>query len=366
MSQCFQVAPQTNIADKPDAFSDGSSTHPKLPQFGIATAAVWWPGRSLSASPLTQLEITYGHIRELQGGVTVAAHLEGYDPSSTRAELLGLIFAIFSPMTCRLAIDSAATLHRAWRIQDWLARHISSFSARLSLSVNDTLQPMPLGKNYNLCTNGDLWHTMHRQLLHRGPNTVIFVKTKGHEDPSFLRRFSELRQEALGNDQADKAARHARSICFNPNVIRLSDVLAERTEKYTLFMKHVHAIITRVHEVPQALRKTPAFTMDPERRGICIGDRVLHTRPTLPPDLHFAPLRAKASTRLVSIHLNDAGPLIVGFAQLLSHHSFAASPHCAGFTWLELLLLSIAASPNLASIYISNNAAPTKKLAHLL
>ena len=142
-------------------------------------------------------------------------------------------------MSCRLAIDSAATLHRAWRIQDWLARHISSFTAQLPLSVTDTLQHMPLGKHFNLCTNGDLWQIMHRQLLHRGPSTVVFVKTKGHalEDPSFLRKFPELRQEAIGNDQADKAAKHAGTICFNPNVVKLSDVLVKRTDKYTQFMK---------------------------------------------------------------------------------------------------------------------------------
>ena len=131
-------------------------------------------------------------------------------------------------------------------------------------------------------------------------------------------------------------------------------------------MKHVHAIITRVHEASQAVRKTPAFNMDPERRSINVGDRLLHTRPISPLDLHFAPLRAKASTKLIDTHLSKAGPLMTGFAQLLSHHSCAASPCHSGFTWLELLLLSIAASPNPTTIYVSNSAAPTKKLAHLL
>ena len=243
-----------------------------------------------------------------------------------------------------------------------------SFTAQLPLSVTDTFQHMPLGKHFNLCTNGDLWHIMHRHLLHRGPNTVIFVKTKGHalEDPSFLRRFPELRQEALGNDQADKAARHARTTCFDPNVVRLSDVLAERTDKYIQLMIQVHAIIARVHAASQDLRKTPAFNMDPERRNISVGDRLLPTRPASPLGLHYAPLRAKASKKLVDTHLAETGPLMIGFAQLLSHHTFAVSPSCSGFTWLELLLLSIAASPNPASVFTSNTAAPSKKLAHLI
>ena len=74
VKQACRVAPQTNIADKPDAFSDRSSTHPKMPQFGLATAAVWWPGRSLLTCPLTQLEQAYCHLRELQGGVAIATH----------------------------------------------------------------------------------------------------------------------------------------------------------------------------------------------------------------------------------------------------------------------------------------------------
>ena len=112
---------------------------------------------------------------------------------------------------------------------------MSSFSSRLPLSASETLQHRPLGKHLNLSTNGDLWHIMHRQLLHRGPNTIIFAKTKGHalEDHAFLRRFPELREEALGNDQADKAAKHARTTCFNPHVVRLSNTFAERTGKYT-------------------------------------------------------------------------------------------------------------------------------------
>ena len=178
VDQNCQLAGQINISDKPDAFSDGSSTHPKLPQFGLATAAVWWPGRSLHTCPLTQLEHTYGIVSTFHNGVAIAAHLEGYDPSSTRAELLGLILALFSPLTCRLAIDSAAFLHRAWKVQDWLFRNISTFASRLPLSVSDTWQHRPLGRHFNLCTNGDLWHIMHRQLLHRGPSTVVFVKNQ--------------------------------------------------------------------------------------------------------------------------------------------------------------------------------------------
>ena len=363
-----KISPQANIAQEPDAFSDGSSTHPKLPQFGLATAAVWWPGRSLATNPLTQLEQMYGHVNVLTNGITIAAHLPGYDPSSTRAEILGLILALFSPMACRLAIDSAATLNKAGRIQDWLTRNLTTFSARLPLSVSETLQHQPLGRHFNLCTNGDLWHIMHRQLLHRGPNTIVFVKTKGHalEDHAFLRRHPELRQEAIGNDKADNAAKQARATCFNSHVVRLSDTLAERTGKYTLFIKHVQAIISRVHAASQELGQTPAFNLDPDRRVIAVGVTVQHTAPVIPHDLHSIPVQLKASKRLVDEHLTKAGPLMIGFAQLLSHHRFATSPSCSGFTWMEFLLLSIAASPNPAAVFTSGSAEPARKLMHLV
>ena len=57
---------------------------------------------------------------------------------------------------------------------------------------------------------------------------------------------------------------------------------------------------------------------------------------------------------------------MIGFAQLLSHHRFATSPSCSGFTWLEFLLLSIAASPNPAEVFTSSSAEPARKLMHLV
>ena len=86
-----------------------------------------------------------------------------------------------------------------------------------------------------------------------------FVKTNGHalENPSFLQRFPELREEALGNDQADKAARHAKPICFQPNVVRLSDILAERTADYTIFMKHCILLSVGCMRPPKPCAKRP-------------------------------------------------------------------------------------------------------------
>ena len=77
-------------------------------------------------------------------------------------------------------------------------------------------------------------------------------------------------------------------------------------------------------------------------------------------------LHAKASRRLVMDHLRTSAPAVSGFAQLLSNHYFAASTASAGLTWLELFILSVAASHNPAGIYMSQTAAPAKKLSYLL
>ena len=186
------------------------------------------------------------------------------------------------------------------------------------------------------------------------------------EDRNYLRQFPELRQEAIGNDHADKAANQARSTCFNPNVVRLSNTFVDRTQKYVDFLSHIHAVIARVHAASQNLRKSPAFSIDPDRHIISIGDKVLHTTPDIPHDLQDVPIRLKAVKKLVDQHLAKAGSLMFGFAQLLSHHTFATSPSRPGYTWLEFLLLSIAASPNPAAIYTSTTATPAKKLSHLI
>eukprot|EP00973_Karenia_brevis_P020649 2834776-Karenia_brevis.AAC.1 len=66
--------------------------------------------------------------------------------------------------------------------------------------------------------------------MHRGPSTVTFTKTKGHalEDQEFLQKNPELRAQAIHNDKADRAAKSARWQFFNPNLVLLGEVLAQR------------------------------------------------------------------------------------------------------------------------------------------
>ena len=92
-----------------------------------------------------------------------------------------------------------------------------------------------------------------------------------------MRAHPELREEASGNDHADKAASRVRESCFQPAAIPLSGVLAARTTAYISFIKHVHAIIVRVHDAAQRVRTAPAFALDPERQVFKVGDRLTQT-----------------------------------------------------------------------------------------
>ena len=131
-------------------------------------------------------------------------------------------------------------------------------------------------------------------------------------------------------------------------------------------MKHVHAIIIRVHEASQRIRMSPAFALDPERRMLQVGDRLTHIPPTTPTDLDFRPLQPKASSTLLSRHLDTSADAVSGLAQLLSYHSVATVNSHSGLTWLELLVLSIASSSTPAAIVQTHTANPAKRIASLL
>ena len=64
--------------------------------------------------------------------------------------------------------------------------------------------------------------------------------------------------------------------CFEPAVIQLSTTFADRMRSYIDFLKKIHVIIIRVHEASQRIRLSPAFALDPDRRGLRAGDRLTH------------------------------------------------------------------------------------------
>eukprot|EP00973_Karenia_brevis_P053874 7483859-Karenia_brevis.AAC.1 len=69
----------------PDVFSDGSLSDAIRPYFGLASAGVWCPDRTL---PPCGLELAYADDAAKTRGVGLYSKLDGYVPSSTRAELV--------------------------------------------------------------------------------------------------------------------------------------------------------------------------------------------------------------------------------------------------------------------------------------
>ena len=146
----------------PSAFSDGSFTCPSLPHYGLASAAVWWPGR---VTPLSELELLHSDYIMKNDGVAILGYLGGYRSSSTRIELVGVILSILSDLPVYLACDSQSVVRRA----QFYAEH---------LRTNNTV--VPPGKPFLLFKNGDLWSIFYNTLRARGPHTFHIKKTKGH------------------------------------------------------------------------------------------------------------------------------------------------------------------------------------------
>eukprot|EP00973_Karenia_brevis_P007678 1042795-Karenia_brevis.AAC.1 len=106
-----------------NAFSDGSLTNPRQPNFGLASAAVWWPGRT---KDVTDLEYQFSLSEAVDGGLAIMGFLGGYRSSSSRVELLGVILALLSDLPVFLAVDNASVVRRAHFYHKWLLQNPNS------------------------------------------------------------------------------------------------------------------------------------------------------------------------------------------------------------------------------------------------
>eukprot|EP00973_Karenia_brevis_P030712 4233945-Karenia_brevis.AAC.1 len=70
---------QQQTPDDMNAYSDGSFSQPDHPEYGLVTAAVWWPGRIETAS---HLEYTHTEYRQTENGFEVMGYHDGSIGSS--------------------------------------------------------------------------------------------------------------------------------------------------------------------------------------------------------------------------------------------------------------------------------------------
>eukprot|EP00973_Karenia_brevis_P021804 2998799-Karenia_brevis.AAC.1 len=67
-----------------------------MPQYGLSTAANWWPARLSIPPSVNEQECTMP--QQKQNGLACISCLHGYTSSSTRAELLGVLTALLAPI----------------------------------------------------------------------------------------------------------------------------------------------------------------------------------------------------------------------------------------------------------------------------
>ena len=92
----------------------------------------------------------------------------------------------------------------------------------------------------------------------------MIKKTKVHalSKPEYQKQFPQLRQEAIGNNEADRYVGKAKYSFYNANHILISQLLPKREEQYAKLLRSIHNVITRVHIASQQVRATQAYKMD--------------------------------------------------------------------------------------------------------
>ena len=158
------MAVQGDAPDDPNCFSDGSFTKPAAPEYGLDSAAVWYPSRPAGPSVL---EDQYGlfQISDQEPGVALLGYLGGYRSSSSRIELVGTIMSMLANFPVHLAGDNLAVVNKASDLRAWLL---------------DNPDLPPPGQLFALGKNSDSWSMFFQQLAARGPRSFKFKKTKGH------------------------------------------------------------------------------------------------------------------------------------------------------------------------------------------
>ena len=133
-------------------------------------------------------------------------------------------------------------------------------------------------------------------------------------------------------------------------------------------MRAIVSIIGRVHLESQRIRASLTFQMAHPDNGL---PKTITFEPLWNNShLRYQPLLLKCSQSMLLHHLQQHTGIIAGFTKLLARGLFATSPTTSGYTWLELMLLSIAMTDSpLSHIYTIHHSelaksacTPTKRI----
>eukprot|EP00973_Karenia_brevis_P056483 7856415-Karenia_brevis.AAC.1 len=200
--------------------------------------------------------------------------------------------------------------------------------------------PMPA---FSAQCDGDLWEVAYKLIRDRGPYSIRVTKVKGHATVAATQHSTHLTRLMHGNNRADTTAKHAMQNVHGPNVVQLSSLYHKKKCEYSDFLAHIHDIIVRMYMAIHKLRHSDAHKLTQP------GDtkNVLTTLPLCAPMDGAKALDFKANAHFFAAHMRKAEPAVKGLLTLLTHCCVAPVPNgTPGHTWLELYLLSLAASPD--------------------
>ena len=191
-------------------FSDGSVIDSTAGDRALAGAGVWFP----SSIPIDENQVQGEHTVQqvhmhesfkpffhegiTHGALCVWTPLTGARPSSTRAEIVGLIMAMLASGPVHVGTDSLAAAKRLWPI----------------LAGKAPRRP------WGLMNNGDLWQVAQNLAEQRGLSTTRLTKVKGHAEEEHILNDVTTRWKKRGNDIADTVAQWGREARPNHAVLR--------------------------------------------------------------------------------------------------------------------------------------------------
>ena len=215
---------------EPNTANDGGLKHPgKNLAFGTFGSWEW----DRQYAQLTPEELAFARLHDHANparsrGILLAGTIAGILNSSTRAELAGVITALWKPIPVHIALDNKGVVVKAHGI----------------VSGNRRTR-----KHWQLTNDGDLWQLFEFAIRQRGPGTTAFSWTKGHASWKWIGEHS-TNALSIASGQADLAADEGAIATGQAETQAALDYHASKQHAYELLMfkLQLHAASILLHD----------------------------------------------------------------------------------------------------------------------
>ena len=320
--------------------TDGGMLHPDLPCFGVLSFGINWLYRTYQ--DITHYELEYAHCEEQDGTLVCMGCQPSLVMSSTRSELMAVVFAIHIPQAMHIMLDNLNVVRKASWIINW---------------VSKSQRPIP-ERFISLSKNGDLWAIFYRVLKSRGSHSLLVSKTIGHASKKV--NFSErpdLYEDAMHNKKADWLATRARKLYLSRFVFDLSCHLVNRHRNYVKLLGAIHTLIVRMYLAIDQLRNSSVYKLQ-QSTTLAMdsspgNDNMLMSTsryPFVPSELygdcHSFYIKLKVNDWLVGQYLAGAPIIMKGFWNVLIKHRLHKPTNASGCTWIHWFFLALGHTPD--------------------